>query len=174
MSAVSTAAVAGIAAPGVATRYGVKGRGAEAWLAASGIIVPPSANRVARWPGGRCLRLGQGEFLVERDAPGASPPVASAPDTWTLLRSDHSLVLDGPRWPDELAQVCSFDFARLRGEPDLVVMTLLAGIGVTFVREPRPGHDSHLALRLWCDASYACYLDECLHTLAARPIGETP
>jgi hypothetical protein len=46
-------------------------------------------------------------------------------------------------------------------------MTLMAGIGVTLIREPRAAA-SPLALRLWCDTSYASYLQECLHTLA-RP-----
>jgi hypothetical protein len=35
------------------------------------------------------------------------------------------------------------------------------------VREPR-STDDHLALRLWCDASYATYLQQCLQQLA-RP-----
>ncbi len=46
-------------------------------------------------------------------------------------------------------------------------MTLLAGISVTLVREPRAGN-THLALRLWCDASYETYLQHCLQHLA-RP-----
>ena len=42
---------------------------------------------------------------------------------------------DGPTWPAARA-VCTFDFERLHAEPDLVVMTLLAGISVTLMREP--------------------------------------
>jgi hypothetical protein len=47
-------------------------------------------------------------------------------------------------------------------------MTLLAGISVTLVREPRATDDAPPALRLWCDASYAPYLQHCLQELA-RP-----
>ena len=41
-------------------------------------------------------------------------------------------------------------------------MTLLAGIGVTLVHEPRHADESPATLRLWCDASYTRYLQECL------------
>lgn len=172
MEAVSIAAIPGIAVPAVDARYGVKGVDAAGWLARHGIAVPNAPNRVVHWRdngGGRCLRLGSSEFLVEQDAARSLPSPAShgGENAWILLRSDASLLLDGAPWPDELAQACSFDFRRFRDEPDLVVMTLLAGIGVTLLREPRPAGDSQLALRLWCDPSYATYLQECLQHLAA-------
>jgi sarcosine oxidase subunit gamma len=196
MSLASRMPTAGVTACKVAARFGVKGAGAANWLAQQGLVVPLLPNHIARWHehgGGRCLRLGNSEFLVERDvaAPGAThtasalpgaPPCAThaswplpgaAPgtdDAWLLLRSDASFLLDGEPWPRELAQACSFDFTRLRDEPDLVVMTLLAGIGVTLVREPAA--DDRLALRLWCDASYSTYLQDCLHQLAVPHRGE--
>jgi sarcosine oxidase subunit gamma len=165
-----------IAVAAVGTRYGVKGADAARWLAGRGIAVPDGPNRAAHWSGeggGRCLRLGHSEFLIEHDAPGSAAPGPGqaardgAPAAWILLRSDCSLLLDGPALPDVLAHACSLDFHRLQHEPDLVVMTLLAGIGVTLLREPRPAGDSQLALRLWCDPSYATYLQECLQHLAA-------
>jgi sarcosine oxidase subunit gamma len=182
MSLASHFAIAGVSACPVAFRFGVKGSGAAASLAQQGIAVPASPNHVVRWSdygGGRCLRLGNAEFLVEHDvgpagsAPAALPSSGVIPgteDAWVLLRSDASFVLDGPAWPRELSQACSFDFTRLHAEPDLVVMTLLAGIGVTLVREPVDGE--RLALRLWCDASYSLYLQDCLHQLALPLAGE--
>jgi hypothetical protein len=115
--------------------------------------------------GGRCLRLGHSEFLVEQDA----APVPQADDAWLLLRSDFCVLLDEARWPLRLAQVCSFDFERFHAQPDLVVMTLLAGISVTLVREPRPADVSRIALRLWCDATYTQYLQDCLQHLGGSP-----
>lgn len=160
----------------VAQRRGIKGAGAAEWLASAGVAVPTVANRVTHWAGGRCLRQGSTEFLLEFD----SLPERPLPDepgdgarAWLLLRSDHSIVLEGAFWtPAKLSELCSFDFERLRTEPDLVVMTLLAGIAVTFVREP--GTDAALlSLRLWCDLSHAPYLDHCLQTLAdPRRFGE--
>jgi sarcosine oxidase subunit gamma len=182
VSAASRTPTAGVTACTVAARFGVKGAGAAAWLEQQGVVVPASPNHIARWHelgGGRCLRLGNTEFLVEHElaAPGntnASSPLSGVPpgndDAWILLRSDASFLLDGPAWPRELAQACSFDFSRLREEPDLVVMTLLAGIGVTLVREPAA--DDRLALRLWCDASYSTYLQDCLQQLAVPLRGE--
>ncbi len=127
---------------------------------------------MTRWRengGGRCLRLGNTEFLIEHDTDVASAPAQAATDgAWLLLRSDASFLLDGAPWPEALAQVCSFDFRRFHDEPDLVVMTLLAGISVTLVREPQVADAPHLALRLWCDASYSTYLQHCLQHLA-RP-----
>jgi sarcosine oxidase subunit gamma len=152
----------------VAFRFGMKGPDATSWLQQHGFVVPDSPNRIARWNGGRCLRLGHGEFLVEQDQV-ASRPTDTTDGAWQLLRSDFSVVLDGPSWPRQLAQWCAFDFERLRAEPDLVVMTLLAGISVTLVREPRSSESPDIALRLWCDASYATYLTQCL----THP-GDTP
>jgi sarcosine oxidase subunit gamma len=155
----------------VGARFGVKGTRAADWLAQHGIAVPAVPNRIASWSGsggGRCLRLGNTEFLVEYDAANAVVPAQAAVDgAWLLLRSDFSLLLD-PRWTSLLAQVCSFDFERLHDQPDMVVMTLLAGISVTLVREARPGNDTGMALRLWCDGTYRPYLQQCLQHFA-RP-----
>lgn len=156
--------------PAQVRRRGVKGPGALTWLQRCGIAVPGMANRVIHWHGGRCLRLGNSEFLIEQDDPAAAPLIPDdAPadaSAWVLLRSDRSVVLSGHPWPGALAQGCSFDFDRLRAEPDLVVMTLLAGISVTFVREPADT-DAPLTLRLWCDASHSAFLDQCLQQIAA-------
>jgi hypothetical protein len=164
-------AIAGVSIPAVGARFGVKGRDAPALLQHMGLTIPTQANRVTHWlpqepfGSGRCLRQGSTEFLIELDA-GTTPalPVNQAyPDSWQLTRSDHSLLLRGARWPRVLAQVCSFDFTRLHDEPDLVVMTLLAGIGVTLIREPAAGDG--VSLRLWCDASFSDYLQQCLHSI---------
>jgi sarcosine oxidase gamma subunit len=88
---------------------------------------------------------------------------------WDLLRNDASFVIEGAGWLQRLAQVCAFDFERLRAAPDQAVMTLMAGISVTLVREPLPTDATRLALRLWCDASHSTYLQQCL-----RYLGDTP
>lgn len=172
----SGALIAGVTRVHPAHRHGLKGAGAADWLAAHGVAVPSSPNHIARWNGGRCLRLGSTEFLLEIDDQHSPPPIVPAPSeearAWLLLRSDHSLVLEGAHWPARLAHLCSFDFTRLHAAPDSVVMTLLAGISVTIAREPAVDAEQ-FALRLWCDASYATYLDQCLQTLAdPRPFGE--
>jgi sarcosine oxidase, subunit gamma len=176
-------AIAGVTNAEVSIRYGIKGPTAAKWLAEHAIAVPARANSVSRWDGGRCLRLGNTEFLVEHDVPDAASGNATDGDAdvsasavsddgaWRLLRSDCSILLDHDLWPATLAQACSFDFTRLRDEPDLIVMTLFAGISVTVIRE-QPDIPAY-GLRLWCDATFATYLHECLQQLAAtRPSGE--
>ena len=152
-------------------RLGVKGADAAALLLQRGLRIPMQPNRVIHWHAGdalgsgRCLRQGSNEFLVELDAVPQAPLACddAIPRAWTLIRADHSLLLQGPQWPAVLAQVCSFDFERLQAEPDLVVMTLLAGISVTLIREPSA---AGLALRLWCDPGFSLYLQQCLQTLS--------
>jgi hypothetical protein len=161
----------GMSIPAVGARFGVKGSDAPALLQHMGLIIPPRPNSVTHWlpdspfGAGRCLRQGGSEFLIELDAatPPALPANQAFPNAWKLTRSDHSLLLNGARWPHALGQLCSFDLNRLNDEPDLVVMTLMAGIGVTFIREPVTGAST--GLRLWCDASFSIYLQQCLHSL---------
>jgi len=171
-------ATPGVRAAATGARIGYKGADAPALLQQLGLSIPQQPNRVTHWSAddpfgsGRCLRQGSTEFLIELDAgpPPRLPANDALPRAWTLIRSDHSLLLDGAPWPRELNQVCSFDFERLRDEPDLVVMTLMAGISVTVIREPQVGLDtsSGMALRLWCDAGFSTYLHDCL-----RSIGES-
>lgn len=154
----------------MSARFGIKGSDVPGWLEHLGVPVP-GPNRVIHWSdlerfgSGRCLRQGNTEFLIELESPAPLPqPGEAFPKAWPLIRSDHSCVLQGRTLQRELAQVCSFDFTMLQHEPDLVVMTLLAGIGVTLIREPAANPDE-IALRLWCDASYSTYLQECLNTI---------
>lgn len=166
---------AGVIVAGVSARFGVKGSDAPALLQQLGLRIPPKPNSAVQWKAeepfgsGRCLRQGNTEFLIELDSM-QQPRIKGAealPNAWILVRSDYSLVLDGAAWPRELAQICSFDFERLRDEPDLVVMTLMAGIGVTLIREPTAS-STHLALRLWCDAGFSTYLLQCLHSIGGK------
>jgi hypothetical protein len=162
----------GVQIPAVGSRLGIKGADAPAALQHLGLRIPTLPNRITHlqanepFGSGRCLRQGNTEFLLELDAGKTTVLPAGDADAWTLVRSDHSLVLDAG-WPRKLSHLCSFDFDRLHEEPDLVVMTLMAGIGVTLVREPERAASlpSGIALRLWCDSGYSTYLHDCLHSI---------
>jgi hypothetical protein len=161
-------------------RTGLKGREAARLLAALGIAVPARANQLSRFPApaqGRCLRLGNTEFLVEQDdgdtltsALDASIPPATA-GALSARRSDRSLVLAGAGLFPALRQIAAFDFEGPSFGADDVVMTLMAGIGVTFVREPAQDGD---ALRLWCDPGFGDYLHDCLVALGGQPASDPP
>ena len=161
-------------------RTGLKGREAAAQLTALGIPVPAGPNQVVRFhtpAGGRCLRLGQTEFLIEQDegdtllatvdasAGGAAQGLLSA------LRSDRCFLLAGTGLYPALRQIAAFDFESPAFGIDAVVMTLMAGISVTFIREPMPDGE---ALRLWCDAGFGDYLNDCFITLGGQPAGDLP
>jgi sarcosine oxidase subunit gamma len=173
MSTAISFANASAAVAGTGVRFGVKGSDAPALLQQLGLRIPDQPNRVTHWlphepwGSGRCLRQGSSEFLIELDRavqPALTPRAESLANAWLLIRSDHSQLLTGESWLPGLAQICSFDFARLQDEPDLVVMTMMAGISVTLVREPDTA-SSDFALRLWCDAGFSTYLQDCLNTI---------
>ena len=159
-------------------RTGLKGRGAADLLASLGIAVPPRANQVLRFQSphaGRCLRLGNTEFLLEQDDGDA---LLSALDTALqaapaqvlgALRRDRCYLLSGTGLAEALRQIAAFDFEASGFAGDDVVMTLMAGISVSFIREPAPGPD---ALRLWCDAGFGDYLHDCFLALGAQ--SDTP
>jgi sarcosine oxidase subunit gamma len=163
--------IEGVTTAAAGARFGVKGADAAALLLQRGLRIPMQPNRVIHWHGGdvlgsgRCLRQGSSEFLIELDTAPQTPLAGddAIPRAWTLIRADHSLLLQGAQWPAALAHCCSFDFERLQAEPDLVVMTLLAGISVTVIREPSA---TGIALRLWCDPGFGLYLQQCLQTLS--------
>jgi hypothetical protein len=168
-----------IATPGV-RRAGLKGREAAPLLAALGIPVPGRPNQVSRFAApspGRCLRLGSTEFLVEQDSGDAllgsldAATQAAPAGTLGALRSDRSLVLAGTGLYPALRQIVAFDFEGPAFGADDVVMTLMAGIGITFVREPSQGAD---ALRLWCDPGFGDYVQGCLVALGGQPDTSLP
>jgi len=159
-------------------RTGLKGRGAGDLLASLGIAVPPRANRVLRFtspPAGRCLRLGTAEFLLEQDDGDAlllaldTALQATPVNVLGALRRDRCFLLSGTGLAEALRQIAAFDFEGPAFGPDDVVMTLMAGISVCFIREPATGPD---ALRLWCDAGFGDYLHDCFVALGAQ--SDTP
>jgi hypothetical protein len=144
-------------------RAGVKGPGAAAWLAALDMPVPREPNSWLPLPGGLIARLGLTEFLVEGPAAAklAAPPIHGV---YPVLRQDTALVLRGERLDDLLLETCSVDFRALDLSSRPVVLTSMAGVGVTAI----PGDDNGVpCVRLWCDGTYGEWLLETLAGVAA-------
>jgi hypothetical protein len=120
---------------------------------------------------GRCLRLGWNEFLLEQqDGPDLIDKVCSALAAnngrhCLAQRCDTSLLLQGPQLFAALREICAYDFESLRARADEAVMTLMAGISVTFIYE---SDNTDPGLRLWCDPTLGQYLRECLSALGAQ------
>lgn len=146
-------------------RFGLKGPGAAAWLAARNVALPVGANRWTAQAEGLVARLGRSEFLLEGDWLRALPLQRLPEDVYPVLRRDASLALRGAGVDELLLQTSSFDFSRL-GAGELV-MTQMIGISIIALREPDD------ALRLWFDPTFACYVWRTLAAVAAELAGDT-
>ncbi|MFN3987675.1 MAG: hypothetical protein ACK4KV_19460 [Rhodocyclaceae bacterium] len=149
-------------------RFGCKGPGAGRWLAEAGLQLPARPNSWCRQADGMLLcRLGVGEYLAEGDSTAITALRARprAAGCYPVLREDAALRLRGPLLPELLLQTCSLNFAALDLADAPVVLTSLAGVGVTVL----PGeHGGVPDYRLWCDPSFGEYLATALMDIAAE------
>lgn len=162
----ANAAQLGVADLSHLARTGVKGPGAANWLAALGLPLPPQPNSWLALPeGGLIARLGNTEYLIEA-APALIGQIMQAPRTagiYPVLRQDAAFALCGERLNELLLQICNVDFRCLSKDAALVVLTSMAGVGVTVLR---CGPINQPVYRLWCDGSYGLYLWETLCGIA--------
>ena len=143
---------------------GVKGPGAAAWLASLDVPVPRAPNTWLPLPGGLIARLGLSEFLVEgpESAKLAAPLVQGV---YPVLRQDTALVLHGARLNALLLETCSVDFRALDLATRPVVLTSMAGVGVTVI----PGEEGGTpCCRIWCDSTYGEWFIETLAGVAGE------
>jgi sarcosine oxidase, subunit alpha len=150
-------------------RCGLKGPGAEGWLAAAGFAVPSAPNSAQVDAGGVLVaRLGLAEFLVEAVDGGAErvesarrqlESVARPAEVYPVARMDLVIGISGTRLNLLLRQTCSVDFApRLEScaaAAGPVTFTSMVGVGV--VAFIRGGAGREPVLTLWVDPSFAHY-----------------
>ena len=145
-------------------RFGCKGPGAPAWLAASGYSVPDSANSARLDNRGVLVaRLATSEFLIEAidggaQAVSASLMAARPLDVYPVARQDLVVGIQGPSLQTLLRQICSVDFVSLfeASGPLDGPIALTSMIGVSVVAWPRRT-DSGSTLTAWLDPSFAHY-----------------
>ncbi len=148
-------------------RFGVKGAGAEAWLAMQSIAVPDRPNS---WTflskGGIIARLGKSEFLVEDRtiAPQLITACKSPPaKVYPVLRQDFAIALIGSKVNELLLQTSSFNFQSLSIAENPVILTSMAGVNVIVI----PGVlQKQPFYRIWCDCTFGTYLWETLNKIA--------
>lgn len=147
-----------------APRAGVKGPGAAAWLSGLGLPVPAMPNSWLPLEGGLIARLGLTEFLVEGpESAKLAAPLAHG--VYPVLRQDTALVLKGARLNDLLLETCSVDFRALDLAARPVVLTSMAGVGVTVI----PGEEAGMpCYRIWCDGTYGEWFIETLAGVAGE------
>lgn len=166
------AAVLAIADLSPAARCGVKGPGAANWLAALGLPLPATPNSWLALEDGLIARLGNSEFLVEA-APALIEQIMQTPRSagvYPVLRQDACLRLSGSALSQLLLQVCNVNFAALDLSTSPVVLTAMAGVGVTVQPEATDGAVSY---RIWCDGTYGIYLWQTLCAIA-QELGGAP
>ena len=154
-------------------RFGVKGAGAEAWLATQSIAVPDLPNS---WTflskGGIIARLGTNEFLIEDRtiAPQLITACKSPPaKVYPVLRQDLAIALVGLQVNELLLQTCSFNFQALSITENPVILTSMAGVNVTVI----PGVlQEQPFYRIWCDGTFGAYLLQTLTDFAIELGGD--
>lgn len=162
------AAILGLADLSHQTRAGAKGRGTAEWLSGLGVTMPSRPNSWSSLPsGGLVARLGNTEFLVEGDAPLIDKIMQAqrAPGVYPVLRQDAAFALCGARVNELFLQTCNVDFRTLDAEPGKVVLTSMAGVGVTILSKKSGTYPDY---RIWCDGTYGIYLWETLAEIATE------
>lgn len=160
------AAAVGIADLSHLPRAGAKGPRTTDWLAAMGLPVPGQPNSWNQLPdGGLIARLGLSEFLVEGDASITDTLMQAgrAAGVYPVLRQDASFALCGARVNELLLQTCNIDFRTLDAEPSKLILTSMAGVGITILHTRTFTQPCY---RLWCDGTYGLYLWDTLVSIA--------
>jgi sarcosine oxidase, subunit gamma len=151
-------------------KFGIKGPKAADWLAKQGIKTPDEINAwVEGAPGSLVLRLGGSEFLVEDQLSGnacealSSFNQANTAGAYQVARTDAAFILSGSQVLNLLSELCVLDLRDKALGSNAIVMTQVAGISATLMRESLTGEQVY---RIWCDASYGPYMWEMLIEVA--------
>ncbi len=151
-------------------KFGIKGANAAQWLAEQGIKTPDEINAwVEGAPGTLVLRLGGSEFLIEDQLNGNACAAlstfnqANTPGAYQVARADAAFILSGSQALNLLSELGVMDLRDKALGAHAVLMTQVAGISATLMRESLAGEQVY---RIWCDASYGPYLWEMLLEVA--------
>lgn len=151
-------------------RFGLKGLNVVQWLAARKLELPAEPNSWLAQPNGALvLRLGGSEYLIE-DQLGSDVCKALHADSqqkiyglYRVPRHDTALLLSGKRVLALLCELCLLDLRDKALAENALVMTQVAGISATLLRQTLNGETVY---RLWCDGTYGPYMWETLLEIA--------
>jgi sarcosine oxidase subunit gamma len=163
--------VLGVADVSCLSRYGVKGSNATQWLLERGIAIPTTPNS---WT--ICeqktlvLRLGSSEFLIEDQLGGsACTRLASdamrAASVYKVPRADAAFIVSGSEALNLFSELCSLDLREKSLAAKDLIMTQVAGISATVIRQTLNGEPVY---RVWCDGTYGPYMWEVLIEIATE------
>lgn len=151
-------------------RYGVKGAQAAAWLAKHGVSIPDAPNTWVLSGKTLVMRLGSTEFLLEDQAGGETckkllADTLRVPNVYKVPRADAAYLLAGRAVLDLLSELCALDLREAAMADNAVVMTQVAGISATMLRQTVDGETVY---RLWCDGTYGVYMRHVLDEISVE------
>jgi sarcosine oxidase subunit gamma len=123
-------------------RFGIKGPGSAAWLAAQG-IVPPAINRIGTHNGMLVLRFGGEDFLILAEmAAGALDALAAAWHAQSGARGYWSWREEGWAWmrlsgagaAEAMARLCALDLRVGRFGDDEIAQTRVGHLEAVLLR----------------------------------------
>ncbi|CAG0956283.1 sarcosine oxidase, subunit gamma [Methylophilaceae bacterium] len=151
-------------------RFSVKGPQAAAWLESQGLKLPAEINSwVETAPGTLALRLGGSEFLIEDQFSSKTCSrlhgfnQAAVPGAYQVQRADAAFILSGREVLNLLSELCMLDLRDSALAGNAVVMTQVAGISATLLRQQLNGQQVY---RVWCDGTYGPYMWDMLLEIA--------
>ncbi|MBZ9765387.1 hypothetical protein LB535_14925 [Mesorhizobium sp. CA10] len=125
-------------------RFGLKGGGSAAWLAAQGITLP-CVNRIGEHRGMQVLRLGNEDILLLAEDAGetlaevkAAWQAATAPKGYSSWREESWawMRLSGPELAEAMRALCALDLRPQKFGPDDVAQTRVGHIEAVTFRSP--------------------------------------
>jgi sarcosine oxidase, subunit gamma len=161
--------VLGVADVSCLPRYGVKGPNATQWLVGHGIAIPTNHNA---WTLSEqktlVLRLGSSEYLIEDQLGGAAcsklaNDTARVASVYTVPRADAAFIVSGSQALNLFSELCSLDLRDKSFAAKEVIMTQVAAISATVIRQTLNGETVY---RIWCDGTYGAYMWEVLLEIA--------
>ena len=154
-------------------RYGVKGANAAKWLANHGVAIPAKANTWVFSGNAIVMRLGSTEFLIEDSIDGKicaklEADVDRVIGVYKVPRMDAAYLLAGSAVFNLLSEVCALDLRESALAENELLMTQVAGISATVLRQ---SVNNETVYRIWCDGTYAVYMQHILSDIAQELAG---
>jgi sarcosine oxidase, subunit gamma len=151
-------------------RYGVKGAQAAAWLSKHGVTTPEAPNTWVLSGQTLVMRLGSTEFLLEDQIGGETckkllADTRRVPNVYKVPRADAAYLLAGSAVLNLLSELCALDLRENSLLENDVVMTQVAGISATVLRQ---NINNETVYRLWCDGTYAAFMSHVLDEIAVE------
>ncbi len=150
-------------------RFSVKGPQAASWLASQGLQTPADINSWIAHEGSLVLRLGGSEFLIEDQYNSnvceklTNFNQSTTAGVYKVQRADAAFILSGSEVLNMLSELCMMDLRDSALVSNMVVMTQIAGISATLLRQQLNGEQVY---RVWCDGTYGPYMWDMLLEIA--------